>query len=422
MRPEARPVPRIAEAEPAGRGAVDLVAPPEGPPTAALPIAPAVARAGRQWMAARLAAPVRVLRVLAWPVFAYLLSRAVTLAATAAAGMIGHRSLASLLSSWDGIWYVRVATNGYPAHPPPVFSTLGFFPLYPLTMRGVAGATGWPVLDSGLVIAGVGGLVATCLVWELCRSWWGRESADRAIALWCFFPGSIVFSLAYGEGLLIPLAAGCLLALQRRRWLVAGVLAGLATACGPDAVVLVPSCAVAAIVALVRGGRWRTLRSWWALVAPVLAPAGIAGFAVYLWVHTGTPFATLSAQHQAWAERLTPVATWTRVTLLFDHPLTRLNDIASVAGSAFLVVTCFLLLRRRRPPAAAWVWSLGIAVLVLLSTNAPPVPRFLLTAFPLVAVLGYRLRANAYALVLAGFAGFLVASAAVTVATPFLTP
>ena len=48
--------------------------------------------------------------------------------------------------------------------------------------------------------------------------------------IFCLFPGSIVFSMVYAEGLLIPLAAGCILALQRRRWVMAGALAGLATA------------------------------------------------------------------------------------------------------------------------------------------------------------------------------------------------
>ncbi|MGH9063203.1 MAG: hypothetical protein ACRDZQ_02935 [Acidimicrobiales bacterium] len=364
----------------------------------------------------------RGMRSLAWPVLAYLLARAVTLAAAAAGGIIGHQPLGALLSSWDGAWYVRVATTGYPTHIPTVFSTLGFFPLYPLAMRGLSDLAGWPALDAGLVVTGVGGLVATCLIWRLCRSWWGPEAADRAIALVCFFPGSVVFSMAYSEGLLLALVAGCLLALQARRWLAAGVLAGLATAVGPDAVVVVASCAVAAAVALARGGAWRVLRSWWALAAPVLAPAGLAGFAVYLWIHTGTPFASFDAQRQAWGEALNATSTWTRLTLLLDHPLTRLNDIASVAGSVFVVIGAVLLLRRRRPPAPAWVWALGIALLALLSTNAPPVPRFVLTSFPLVAVLGDRLRGNAYAFVLAGFASLLVATAAVTMATQALTP
>ena len=53
---------------------------------------------------------------------------------------------------------------------------------------------------------------------------------------------------------MLPLAAGCILALQRRRWVLAGVLAGIATATEPEALVLVLVCAVSAALELRRSG------------------------------------------------------------------------------------------------------------------------------------------------------------------------
>ena len=149
--------------------------------------------------------------------------------AVAVAAVTGH-PLASTFGHWDGVWYARVALGGYPAHPVHHESTLGFFPLFPMVMWLAMQAFGASAVVAGTVVSGIGGLVATMLVYRLASGWWGERSARRAAALFCLFPGSVVFSMVYSEGLLIPLAAGCLLALERRRWLLAGCLAGIATA------------------------------------------------------------------------------------------------------------------------------------------------------------------------------------------------
>ena len=97
------------------------------------------------------------------------------------------------------------------------------------------------------MISTIGGAIATYLVYRLATDWWDRKTGFRAAVLFAVFPGSVVFSMVYSEGLLLPLAAGCLLALGHRRWLVAGILAGFATAVQPVAIVLVAACAAAAL-------------------------------------------------------------------------------------------------------------------------------------------------------------------------------
>src|SRR5581483_10303493 len=122
---------------------------------------------------------------------------------------------------------------------------------------------------------------------RLAASWWGEQAARRAVLIFCLFPGSVVFSMVYAEGLMLPLAAGCLLALQRRRWVLAGVLAGLATATEPEALVL----------------RRHGLSARRALLAPALSTVGAGAFAIFLWLWTGSPFASLIAQRDGWSER-----------------------------------------------------------------------------------------------------------------------
>ena len=78
--------------------------------------------------------------------------------------------------------------------------------------------------------------------------------------------------------MLIPLAAGCILALERRRWLLAGALAGVATATGADALALTVVCAISAAVMVYRHGP-RDREALRSLLAPLLSLVGIAAFA-----------------------------------------------------------------------------------------------------------------------------------------------
>ncbi|HLY48557.1 MAG TPA: hypothetical protein VKR21_05120 [Solirubrobacteraceae bacterium] len=340
----------------------------------------------------RLGITARTLGPVGLAVTVYLASRVLLLAIAVVAGRVEHISLIAELGRWDGTWYGQIASLGYPRHIPQGPNPLGFFPLYPLTMWLVVHLPGPPnsVIIAGVLISCVGGLVATLLVGRLARGWWGEAAAKRAVILFCLFPGSIVFLMAYGEGLLIPLAAGCLLALQARRWVLAGILAGVATAVQPDAVALIVACAVAAFLELRRD---RTaVRS---LLAPILSVAGLGTFAVFLWIWTGTPLATLHAQENGWGEGIDPLAlvhqgrvlAWEIEHLNLHHVNMNVGPVAAVVGAVILLAGVVLLLRRPgRVPAPALAYTLAIGVLSFLSVNVPPNARILFTAFPAVLV------------------------------------
>ena len=213
----------------------------------------------------------------------------------------------------------------------------------------------YAVTVAGLLVSGVGGLVATVLVQRLAGGWWGERAGRRAAVLFCLFPGSVVFSMVYAEGLMIPLVVGCILALQRRRWLLAGILAAIATATEPEAVVLVLVCACSAGLELRRRG-WREPAARRSLLAPLLAPAGLLAVGAFFWAWTGTPFANLIAQHYGWKERTDPLALVHLATRLanqisfthFNHPTINLNLVVGLLGGDPLVVLLVLLFRARR--------------------------------------------------------------------------
>ncbi|MEA2197430.1 MAG: hypothetical protein QOJ25_1481 [Solirubrobacteraceae bacterium] len=364
---------------------------------------------------------------LRFPLAVYLSSRVLYLFIAVFVGLAQHWSLKAEMSNWDGVWYRRVTGLGYPDHVLHVQSTLGFFPLYPMMMWLVQHALICSIFLAGVLISGVGGFITTVLVQRLSASWWGEEASRRAVIFFCFFPGSVVFSMVYSEGVLLPLVAGCLLALERRRWLLAGVLAAFATAVGPTALAIVPACAVAALLEIRRQG-WKGTK---ALIAPVLAPLGIIAFGAFLWIWTGTPFASYYAQHRQWGERTNPFALVDLVTRLFNESYftktfvhVNLNYISGIIGAVFLFYALYLLLVKTRPriPAPAITWTLGIAFLAVTSENVPPNPRLLITAFPAVLVVAYHFTGQRFKRVLVVSGLFLIVMTSASFVSTALRP
>jgi hypothetical protein len=303
--------------------------------------------------------------------------------------------LITTATAWDGGWYLMAAQDGYP-HSIPLIdghaaqSTIAFFPLYPLSVRAVH-ALGFPYRPAALLVAGAAGMVAVVLLWLLLRQLWGREAADRGVALFCFFPGALVLSLSYSEPLMLALAIGCLLALLSERWVTAGVLAALATATRPNAIAL------------------------------VAAPAGFVVFQLFLWARTGAVDAWYRTQHEGWEERLALDATWHKIEETIHHPLSEVNIPVALAGTVVMVVTLVLLIRAR-PPAPVLVYAIGIMFLALVSETLGARPRFVLTAFPLVVAPGRWLRGNGFAITLACSATLLGSFTVVSMASRLATP
>jgi hypothetical protein len=218
--------------------------------------------------------------------------------------------------------------------------------------------------------------------------------------LFALFPGSVVFSMVYAEGIALPLAAGCILALQKRRWVTAGVLAGFATAATAQSLVLIGVCAISAGLELRRRG-WRAREARRSLLAPLLSLTGAVALGAFLWAWTGTPFAISQSQRIGWMEKTDPLALVHLVRRLadqisfshFNHPTINLNLVVGVAGAILLVALLWLMFRIRRTISVeAWAWTLGITFLMITSEYVPPNPRLLITAFPAVIVLAYYVR------------------------------
>lgn len=290
-----------------------------------------------------------------------------------------------VLTSWDGIWYMRIVRYGYPTYVPPNITyddtqaRVAFFPAYPYSVRFLDRLLPGGDTFAALVANFALGAVFIVLVGLLARAWFGDGAMGRAMMVVALFPGSLVLSLAYSEALLLTLAAGCLLLLQRERWVLAGLVAALGTATRPNGVALVAACAVAALVLC------RRRRVWKPLIAPAIAPVGFVLFQLWIDRHTGEDRVWFRVQGEAWKEGASFGLTALRRTLdAFTQPLTSPTDLVTAVSFLTTLFLIWIAWRRRRLPAMAAAYSAVVVALMLLPATVTARPRFLFTAFPLL--------------------------------------
>ncbi len=294
------------------------------------------------------------------------------------------RPMLDVLTSWDGLWYLRIVRSGYPHLVRPDITydmsdaRAAFFPAYPMLVRLVD-----RLLPGGDTVAAlftnfVLGAVAILLAGLLARELFGVRVSERTMVLMALFPGSFVLSFAYTEALLLTLAGGCLWFLLKRQWVLAGILAAIGTATRPNGVALVAACAVASFIAI------RDRREWRSLIAPLLSPLGFIGFMLWLGSHTGERGVWFRVQTEAWGEGTSFGLTAIRRTIkAFTHPLTSPTNIVTAVS---VLTLCLLLwfLRKHRLPPAFNAYVVVVVLLMLLPSTVTARPRFLFTAFPLL--------------------------------------
>ena len=183
------------------------------------------------------------------------------------------------LTAWDGWWYLGVARNGY--HVQPIvgsYHDYAFLPGWPALVRVLS----WPWPDyAGLVSvvsANVLFLVGIALLVRLGRVVLGDERAIWGAALLALLPFSAVYSMAYGESLFLCLSVGALLAAERDRRMLAGVLVALAALARlQGAVLAVP----VGLILFLRDGRRLRWSQAWVLLGPLAAIAFVGGVGLF---------------------------------------------------------------------------------------------------------------------------------------------
>jgi 4-amino-4-deoxy-L-arabinose transferase-like glycosyltransferase len=300
---------------------------------------------------------------------------------------------------WDSYWFVRIAHHGYDV----ASGAPAFYPLYP-TLVAVAGrVAGGHYVLGGLIVSLLAAAGSFVLLYRLAALLTNDEVARRSVLFLAVFPMSVFLQAVYSESVFLLVALAAFLAAERRRFVAAGTLCGLALLARPTGI------AVLAGVVLIAWHSPRRLRDLGATIG--LAVALFLLFPLTLWIERGQPFAFLhverlwyrhtatlgplgglvDAARQAWwsIEQLVAGSTTHQygATVGADH-FAALN---LEATAYFVLAVCLGVVAWRTIGAPYGLMTL-IAVVAPVATPAVgqpllSMPRFTLVAFPIFIAL-----------------------------------
>jgi len=289
---------------------------------------------------------------------------------------------------WDSEWYLLIAERGYGADDaflglPVAYQRgddAGFFPLYPLLVRGVA-ALGASTLLAGVLVSNLALIAAAALLWEMTRRDHGETIAGRAVWILLAFPTSFFLSAVYPESLLLATLLGSIVLARARRPLAAGICAALCALSKPTGLLVLAPLVIelwpdeGPSVAHRPAIRRRATRLALAVTPVAIALAGwaLACRSIY------GDLAPFLARQARW--RGPTSGPWRAFVRYFDGP--RVHD----AHHSTIDLVCALLLlaalpgiwRRLRSSEAVWA---TLAMLLPLGSSLWSFSRFAASIFP----------------------------------------
>lgn len=209
------------------------------------------------------------------------------------------RTVTSVLSDWDGGWYISVARDGYQKPPYLSQANVAFFPLFPLLISLLA-KTGLSLEISAITITWISFVLALCALYRFTLTRWGKRTAVLSSLFLCFNPASIFLGMAYTESLFLFLSVMAIGLALHKHFLWAALFAGLAS--GTRSVGLIISILVIYLFVLHNlSSRIYSLKASLSVVlATLFSLSGFILFSWYLNSHTGDPLAFTSVQKFWW--------------------------------------------------------------------------------------------------------------------------
>jgi len=304
---------------------------------------------------------------------------------------------------WDSVWFLRIAEHGYDAASG---AASAFYPLYPATVAGLGRVLFGHYVLAGILISLAAALAAFLLLYRLAEERLGAEGARRTVLYLAVFPFALFLQAVYSESLYLFLTLAAFALAERRQFLAAGGVTGLA---------LLPALALLA---------WRERDRLRALGSLAVAPVLFAAYPLYLWQAEGDPWAFLRAQ-RIWSRHLSPAgplggiwdglrAGWAGVEQLASGSHTHVYWTAvqntdpiraatiNLENLAFLILFLALTVLVWRRFGAPYGLFAAVSLAIPLSVPSErwpllSIPRFGLTIFPFflaLATIGGRPRAH----------------------------
>jgi len=257
---------------------------------------------------------------------------------------------------WDTGYYLDIAKHGYSTalgtHPPILNqANYGFFPLYPLLIRGVDFVVG-NLFVSALVVSNLAFLFASFAFYRLVRLKFDERTAADSVLFLYLFPTAFIFSGAFSESLFLLLLVLTFYYAEREIWWAVGI-AGFFLS-------LTRSVGIVAIVPLLIlffRKRSSLLNLFWL----GFIPAGILAYFWYCYHLTGDFFAYSHIQAAGWGYHLS-----NPLHVLYKG-LTARDFYFRVNGLFALVSVLLVVVSLPKVGLAYWLLGMGLILIPLSS-------------------------------------------------------
>ncbi len=283
----------------------------------------------------------------------------------------------NLLYHWDALWYGRIVQRGYD-YARGAQSSVNFFPLFPLLVRGFRWLTDAWTPFAGFVISNGALLGAGILLRRLAAlDYPGSRIPPRAVWLLFLCPATFFHSAGYAESLFILLSLGGLLLARNGQWVGVGLTGALLTATRGNALlIMIPLAWEARRRNNMRpnkslGSKVRQSR-WWLAMAPL----GVIAYAAYLYVRFGDALAFARSQSAFYREFGWP---WAGLMPAFSDPFP--NGALQLGAAAVGMFLCWLMYRVRMR-ASYQLYAIAMLLLTLSTSYLTATPRLVCEIFP----------------------------------------
>jgi hypothetical protein len=323
--------------------------------------------------------------------------------------ILAQSGLPKWLYSWanfDGVHYITIAERGYMG----TGLIQAFFPLYPLAVRVVNVLFDQTIL-AAFLLSNAAALVAVCLFFTLVKSTYSTKVAWRSCLLLLLFPTSFYLGATYNESLFLCFVLGAFLAAYKRSWLVAGILAGFASATRVVGVFVVLSLVLGLLLEYHQkytpGSVQSFIQKWRNILCVVykrekttlfwlsLGVVGLFSYMSYLWIAFGDPLYFQHVQSEFGSGReeriiVLPQTLWRAIKIVFTVPIdirysTYLQELLYTL--IFLTVLLVGFTKKFKVPYAWLVCSLLAVLLPTTTGTLSSMPRYVLVAFPFFVIL-----------------------------------
>lgn len=270
-------------------------------------------------------------------------------------------------ANFDGVHYLSIAQHGYYQY------EQAFFPFFPLLIKFIALAFKNDYLISALLISHVSFFIGLIILYRLTKLKW-------VVVCLLLFPTSFFFASVYTESLFLFLVLGYFYAVKKRKFLVAGVLAALASATRVIGIFLFPI-----LLWKLTKEKKKTLSG---ILGVLLSPLGLVSYMFYLWKEYNDPLMFFHVQSFFGANRSSneiiflPQVIYRYLKIFISVSFSFEYLIALFEFLSFVLVVFLLLRSRKKTPFSYQIFAWFSVILPTLTGTFSSLPRYVLVIFP----------------------------------------